>query len=297
MLPPSTEKVDAGNYWAGMAAVRARQIDHDMIHALFRKAQIWHDDQFRHIRAILRYLADLNLQHSIHTQQVKDQESAAQFHDPSQDWGTLYRLQEKFVVTHSPQTFQPDIHPAILIACLWGNQYADLVRKFCAALIWPDSSSTELSDTAKLGITWHEVTIAFVVNTGLQFPTWIRLKEGQRARPHHWQDPAVLALPKSKRSLREQSEAFRSIALYLQGFTETPLLPKHSKVGSQSLTRVGWGRTYTGLYRWFCPSTADTQCSCGSTDIAKIRRRSWLQTPIPSRWFAPYAVCAPNLSC
>ena len=96
------------------------------------------------------------------------------------------------------------------------------------------------------GITWLELTIAFVINTGLQFPTWLCLDDHKRSQPLHWQDPRVLALPTIKRSLREQAEAFRTIVLYLQGYSDTPLLPKFTKTGSISLTQIGWGRSFTG---------------------------------------------------
>ena len=129
---------------------------------------------------------------------------------------------------------------------MWGNQYADLVLRFCASLIWPDPLVTHTDPIITQGITWHELTIAFVVNTGVQFPTWVHLPHSQKAQPVHWQDPRVLALPIPKRALREQAEAFRTIALYLQSYTSTPLLPKYTKTGSISLTQVGWGRSYTG---------------------------------------------------
>lgn len=79
------------------------------------------------------------------------------------------------------------------------------------------------------GVTWLELTLAFVVNTGLQFPTWLRFDHHKRTQPLHWQDPRVLALPVTKRSLREQAEAFRTIVLYLQGYSDIPLLPNFTK--------------------------------------------------------------------
>ena len=47
-------------------------------------------------------------------------------------------------------------------------------------------------------------------------------------------------------SIREQAEAFRTIALYLQNYASSPVLPVYSKTGSISLTQIGWGRSYTG---------------------------------------------------
>lgn len=135
---------------------------------------------------------------------------------------------------------------SILAACVWGNQYADLVLQFCAALKWPPPDVVRTNPLILDGITWHELALAFIINTGVQFPTWIRLAEDRRAQPVHWQDPRALALPIHRRSLREQAEAFRTIVLYLQGYTTTPLVPQYSKTGSLSLTRVGWGRSYTG---------------------------------------------------
>lgn len=32
-------------------------------------------------------------------------------------------------------------------------------------------------------ITWHELTVAFIVNTGLQLPVWIQTASTSRARP------------------------------------------------------------------------------------------------------------------
>ena len=133
-----------------------------------------------------------------------------------------------------------------MTACVWGNQYADLVLRFCAALKWPDPDLPHEDTTTTAGITWHELAVAFIVNTGLQFPTWVRPDSNSRARPLHWQDPKVLALPIPKRSLREQSEAFRAIVLYLQGYSDSPIVPAYAKTGSISLAQIGWGRAYTG---------------------------------------------------
>ena len=121
-----------------------------------------------------------------------------------------------------------------------------LSLRFCASLKWPDPDVHPPDLEADTGITWHELALAFIVNTGLQFPTWVRQTVQARAQPVHWQDPCVLALPITRRSLREQAEAFRTIVLYLQGYADTPLVPKYSKTGSLSLTQVGWGRSYTG---------------------------------------------------
>lgn len=118
--------------------------------------------------------------------------------------------------------------------------------RFCAAWKWPDPDTPHTDPTATAGITWHELAVAFIVNTGLQFPTWLRTDTDARARPFHWQDPKVLALPILERSLREQAAAFRTIVLYLQGYADGPLLPVYSKTGSSSLTQTGWGRAYTG---------------------------------------------------
>ena len=121
--------------------------------------------------------------------------------------------------------------------------------RFCASLRWPSADPIPSDTIANDGITWHELAVAFVVNTGLQLPTWIKLECHQRAQPVHWQDPRVMALPPHRRSLREQAEAFRTIVLYLQNYASTPLMPTYSKKGSLSLTKVGWGRAYTGGFR------------------------------------------------
>ena len=130
-------------------------------------------------------------------------------------------------------------------ACVWGNQYADLVLRFCAALRWPPADISHSDPVVTAGITWHELALAFIVNTGLQLPTWIKIATNQRAQPVHWQDPRVLALPAHRRFVQEQAETFRTIVLYLQNYSSTPLLPAYSKSGSLSLTQVGWGRAYT----------------------------------------------------
>ena len=192
------------------------------------------------------YLADLNHCHLQHktTKHTHGNLSAQQ--EASLDWGNLFRQREHYVVPSPICTFRPDIHSAWLTACVWGNQYADLVLRFCASLTWPDPDVAHTDPTITQGITWHELAIAFVVNTGVQFPTWIRLPNSPTAQPLHWQDPRVLALPIPKRALREQAEAFRTIVLYLQSYTSTPLLPKYTKTGSISLTQIGWGGSYTG---------------------------------------------------
>ena len=246
-LPPGPERDDAlGNFWADHAAVRARLTDHEVVDNLVQRATIWHEDQYRQTKCILKYLADLNRSHVQAKQREPHLHGAHSHHDDSSDWNTLLRLRESYTVSPPFQVFQPDIHPAFLTACVWGKQYADLVLQFCAALKWPQSDIDHTDPHLLAGITWHELALAFIVNTGIQFPTWLRLADNQRAQPFHWQDARVLALPIPKRSLRAQAEAFRTIVLYLQGYTSTPLLPHYSKQGSRSLAQIGWGRQYTG---------------------------------------------------
>ena len=226
--------------------MRARHTDHPTVDHLFSKANIWHQDQYRQTKAILSYLADLNSCHLQHKTTTSAGGTGSAQHEASLDWGTIFRQREHYAVPPPVFNFSPHIHPAWITACVWGNQYADLVFRFCTSLVWPDPLGIHTDPLITQGITWHELTIAFVVNTGVQFPTWIHLPESQRAQPVHWQDPRVLALPIPKRALREQAEAFRTIVIYLQSYTSTPLLPTYSKTGSISLTQVGWGRSYTG---------------------------------------------------
>ena len=251
-LPPGRKRTDAiGNSWADHAAVRTRQTDHPLINQLFQRAQVWHKEQYLQTVCILKYLADLNLHHLQLHQQLSQQKALQGTGDSADNaWGLLFRARESFQVSHPWQIFRPVIHPAFLTACVWGNQYADLVMHFCASLRWPSDDYTGHDPTVTDGITWHELAVAFVVNTGLQLPTWVRLENQKRAQPLHWQDPRVLALPANRRSLREQAEAFRTIVLYLQHYASTPLIPTYSKKGSLSLTRVGWGRAYTGGFRY-----------------------------------------------
>ena len=246
-VPPGPARDDVmGNSWADYAAVQARKTDHEIVDSLFEQARIWHNDQFIQTKIILKYLAALNQAHATLKQGQSPQTSRATHHDPTADWGTLFRQRELYEITSEPICLTPTVHPAFITACVWGNQYADLVLRFCASLKWPNPHISPADEVGASGITWHELAIAFIVNTGLQFPTWIR-KDGQaRAQPVHWQDPAVLALPITRRSLREQAEAFRTIVIYLQGYATTPLVPKYSKTGSSSLAQVGWGRSYTG---------------------------------------------------
>lgn len=48
-------------------------------------------------------------------------------------------------------------------ACLWGNQYADLVLQVFASLQWPDPNSTNLPDVVREGITRYDLPLAFIV--------------------------------------------------------------------------------------------------------------------------------------
>ena len=126
-----------------------------------------------------------------------------------------------------------------------GADYAKLVLQFFLSLRWPDPDH-EHDAVTRSGITWHELAIAFILQTGMQFPCWIKPPNRSRARPHHFRDPQVLALPIKLRSLREQADAIRIIIQYLQGFCHTRLYPKFHKTAASSLVQVGWGRTYTG---------------------------------------------------
>lgn len=233
-VPPGPARNDVlGNMWADHAAVRARQTDHTRIDALFQQAEIWHQNQLRQTKCIFAYLADLNLCHSQDKQTKTLTARTDMSHDASLDWGNIYRSRAVYTVRTSAQIFQPSIHPAFITACVWGNQYADLVLQFCAALHWPDPTLSYTDPVITAGITWLELTIAFVINTGLQFPTWMRLDHEDRTQPVHWQDPRVLALPTIKRSLREQAEAFRTIVLYLQAQSVL-----HKSVGANHLQGV-----------------------------------------------------------
>lgn len=264
-LPPGRARIDAlGNSWADHAAVRARQTDHPNIHRFFQQAQTWHRDQYTQTVSILQYLADLNLHHSQLQQQTTAQKNLAGTGDTVDNtWGMIFRARESYTVTPPGQEFHPVVHPTFVTACVWGNQYADLFLQFCASLRWPTADVHHTDPTVTAGITWHELALAFIVNTGLQFPTWIQTKVNQKAQPAHWQDPRVLALPAHRRSLREQAEAFRTIVLYLQKYADSPLLPAYSKTGSLSLTYVGWGRAYTGGFplRPEIPNSAAVQRS------------------------------------
>ena len=158
LLPPGPDRHDAvGNMWADMAAVRVRHSDNDRVDSFVNKAQEWHHET----RAILKYLADLNLEHAQLKQLSQQKTRDSQAHDPTQDWGTLFRLREKYNPPGPVQQFNPDIHPTFIVACLWGNQFV--------LLIWLDPTAATTHDVAKVGITWHELTIAFIVNTGVQF--------------------------------------------------------------------------------------------------------------------------------
>lgn len=114
-------------------------------------------------------------------------------------------------------------------------------------MCWPDPDGSR-DETYKSGITWHELAISFILQTGLQFPCWIKPPNGSCARPYHFQDPKVLALPTKLRSLREQADALRIIIQYLQGFSSVPLYPKFHKTASSSLVQVGWGRTFAARF-------------------------------------------------
>ena len=265
LLPPGRARLDAiGNSWADHAAVRARQTDHPTIHQFFRRAQIWHSDQYNQTVCIMQYLADLNQYHSqLHEQTNQPKNLAGTGDTVDSAWGLIFRTRESYTVAMPGQTFRPFVHPTFVTACVWGNQYADLVLQFCASLRWPSAELSHTDPTVKAGITWHELAIAFIINTGLQFPTWLQIQDNKKAQPLHWQDPRVLALPIHRRSLREQAEAFRTIVLYLQKYADGPLLPAYSKTGSLSLTYIGWGRAYTGGFplRPEIPNSAAVQRS------------------------------------
>ena len=123
------------------------------------------------------------------------QDNAADTHeDPGQNWGTIHQTRASFEISHPEILPLPDIHPRVFTACLWGADYAKLVLRFFRSLRWPNPDAPH-DEITKSGITWHELAIAFILRTGLQFPCWIKPPHRSRARPHHFQDPKVLALP------------------------------------------------------------------------------------------------------
>ena len=170
-VPPGPERDDVqGNSWADYAAVLARKTDHTLVHSIFQKAAIWHRDQFDQTQAILNYLADLNQHHASLKQAQSFKNLGPTHHDSTADWGTLFRQRELYKISHAPLVLTPLVHPAFITACVWGNQYADLVLRFCASLKWPNPDVHSPDLETDTGITWHELALAFIVNTGLQFP-------------------------------------------------------------------------------------------------------------------------------
>ena len=234
-----------GNDFADMASVHARKTDNPDNQKSFAQVESWNQSQVRQSTQVLRYLHDLNVEHVMCKEKAKRAEADLQNDDPSQNWGTLHQLRAVHSVSHPLVLSAPDIHPHVFRACLWGADYAHLVLQFFQALKWPDPDQPH-DDVTKSGITWHELAIAFILQTDVQFPCWIKPPDRSRERPHHFQDPKVLALPSKLRSLREQADALRIIIQYLQGFCSTRLYPKFHKTASNSLVQVGWGRTYTG---------------------------------------------------
>ena len=234
-----------GNDFADIAAVKARKTDHPDNHQLFARIEAWNQSQIYQTGKVLRYLLDLNLAHVQRKEQAKSRDAQNQDDDPDQNWGTIHLARAHHQVVNPVVISQPDIHPHVFTACLWGADYAKLVLKFFLSLRWPDPDSDHDAVT-RSGITWHELAIAFILQTGLQFPCWIKPPNRSRARPHHFQAPEVLALPAKLRSLREQADALRILIQYLQGFCHTQLYPKFHKTAASSLVQVGWGRTYTG---------------------------------------------------
>lgn len=234
-----------GNDFADFAAVQARKTDLSSHNQMFREVEVWNQAQIRQTLQVLRYLLDLNMASVQCKEQAKRDKLSGSHDDPSQNWGNLHHSRAVYQV-HNPLHFpMPEIHPHIFTACLWGAGYARLVLKFFCSLTWPDPDKPH-SEEAKSGITWHELAIAFILQSGVQFPCWIKPPDRSRARPHHFQDPKVLALPTKLRSLREQADALRIIIQYLQGFCSTRIYPKFHKTASNSLVQIGWGRTYTG---------------------------------------------------
>ena len=153
------------------------------------------------------------------------------------------------LVQHTPLLIRlPCLSQIYTLMCLLpacgGADYAKMVLCFFQSLVWPNPDGSHDTVT-KSGITRHELAIAFILQTGMQFPCWIKPPNRSRARPHHYQDPKVLALPAKLRSLREQADALRIIIQCLQGFSSVPLYPNFHKTALNSLVQVGWGRTYT----------------------------------------------------
>ena len=135
-LTPGISQIDAlGNTWADVAAVTTRKTDHELVHGHFQKAQTWHQDQFLQSRHnIFKYLAALDLDHVLMHQINTDTNSQSAHHDSTQDWSQFFQKRLHYTVPHPPVACSPDIHPKVIAACLWGNQYAALVQQFCVSL-------------------------------------------------------------------------------------------------------------------------------------------------------------------
>ena len=103
-------------------------------------------------------------------EQAQIQDGKYTHDDPSQNWGTIHQARAHHQLEHTLILPSPAIHPHVFTACLWGADYAQLVLKFFMSLQWPDPDRDHDAVT-KSGITWHELAIAFILQTGLQFPS------------------------------------------------------------------------------------------------------------------------------
>ena len=143
-VPPGPARDDVmGNSRADHAAVQARKTDHAVVDSLIH-------DQFVQTKAILQYLAALNQAHANLKQAQSPKISNSTHHDSTADWGTMFRKREVYAILSEPVCLTPTVHPAFVTACVWGNQYADLVLRFCASLKWPNPDAP-LSD--EVGVT------------------------------------------------------------------------------------------------------------------------------------------------
>ena len=114
-------------------------------------------------------------------EQAKSRDEHNQNDDPDQNWGTIHQARAHHQVAHPIALTQPDIHPHVFTACLWGADYAKLVLQFFLSLRWPDPDH-EHDAVTRSGITWHELAIAFILQTGMQFPCWIKPPNRSRAQ-------------------------------------------------------------------------------------------------------------------
>lgn len=238
-----------GNECADKAAVQCRKTDLPEFDQLCQEVQTHYREQHKVTMQILEYLHALACVRMSLIDEKKGQTSREARASNSNLENPFRNHIDRLANWHhqgSLFTYPPEPHRVVFWSSTWGTNITRLVWLFCMQIQWPCPDAPRLADDP--GITWTELTLAFMFWSGQHLP--IKIREGKVWNAYSLQDDKVKILPLKSRSLRVVSESFRYMVKHIQTFSATKIMPVYKQQGATSLTRLGFAMDHrSGISR------------------------------------------------